>query len=433
MTDAPTGPVRTGERYDAMDVLRGFALCGILLMNILWMGTSWTRNVPDLPISASDPDWRVWFVEQVLFEGTMRGLFTLLFGAACLIIAARPDRGAGGPPAADVWFRRCLMLLGLGLVNYTLLLWPGDILWIYGWAGMLIYVFRHAAPRKLAVLAVVILACVSFGEGYSSLAEVEPYRAGLEAHEAQVRGEALSEAQTEALEAWKAHQAFLSPAPEAFAEETGRRMGGYASAIGWSFDTYADWGLSGWGVLSILESAAFMLIGMALFRWRVLTGERSLRFYVAMMLVGYGVGLPINLAEHLTQWRTAFSPEAWWPNFTYEASRLPTTMGHLGLVLTLWKARAWFFLEPGLRAIGRMALTNYLMQSLIAAVVFIALGWFNRLNWAELWLVCVGVWIFQAIFSLLWLRGFALGPAEWVLRAVVQGRRPPLRRAAAVP
>lgn len=205
-------------------------------------------------------------------------------------------------------------------------------------------------------------------------------------------------------------------------------MGSYPDAVGWSFDAYASWGLNGWGIFLILESIGFMFMGMALFKWKVLTGERSLGFYLGLMVVGYAVGVSLNVAEHLAIWNSGFSPEVWWPNYTYELSRLPTTLGHLGLVMALWKARMLFFVGDGLRAIGKMALTNYLGQSLIAAIIFYGLGWWNHLTWAELWLLCVPIWIAQAIFSVLWLKRFEYGPLEWVLRSIAYGKRPSMTR-----
>ena len=430
-TSRPLAPVTGGERYDAMDVLRGFALCGILLMNIIGMGTPWATNFPPFPADWSDANWQVWFAENALFEGTMRGLFTLLFGAAVILITRRADQAGQTMSAADVWFRRCLVLLVLGLVNFTLLLWPGDILWNYGCAGLFLFVFRKAGPWKLVAMALVIMALLSVLEGYAYKGDIQPYREGAAAHAAKTRGETLTEAQISALQAYTDHQEYLSPPQEEIDAEAQERMGTYPQAVTWSFKAYADWGLSGWGVFLVLESVAFMFLGMALFRWRVITGERSLGFYATMMLLGYAVGVTVNVAEHLAMWRGGFSPEVWWPNFTYEVSRLPTTLGHLGLIMLLWKAGALSFVGDALRAIGKLALTNYLGQSLIAAVIFYGLGWWNHLTWAELWMLCVAIWIAQAVFSLLWLRLFAMGPLEWALRAIAYGKRPPfLRRTA---
>ena len=177
-----------------MDVLRGFALCGILLMNIIGMGTPWATNFPPFPADWSDANWQVWFAENALFEGTMRGLFTLLFGAAVILITRRADQAGQTMSAADVWFRRCLVLLVLGLVNFTLLLWPGDILWNYGCAGLFLFVFRKAGPWKLVAMALVIMALLSVLEGYAYKGDIQPYREGAAAHAAKARGETLTEA-----------------------------------------------------------------------------------------------------------------------------------------------------------------------------------------------------------------------------------------------
>lgn len=428
MSNEVTAPTSSSDRYDAMDVLRGFALCGILLMNIIAMGTPWVTNFPPFPAEWSDPSWQVWFAEHAVFEGTMRGLFTLLFGAAVILITGKGDRGGQTISVADVWFRRCLVLLGLGLINFTLLLWPGDILWNYGCAGLFLFVFRKAAPWKLATMALMIMALLSVGEGWAEQGAVQDYRDGLAAHQAQASGQVLTQEQTKALETYTDHQNYLRPPQARIDAEAEERMGSYPDAVGWSFDAYASWGLNGWGIFLILESIGFMFMGMALFKWKVLTGERSLGFYLGLMVVGYAVGVSLNVAEHLAIWNSGFSPEVWWPNYTYELSRLPTTLGHLGLVMALWKARALFFVGDGLRAIGKMALTNYLGQSLIAAIIFYGLGWWNHLTWAELWLLCVPIWIAQAIFSVLWLKRFEYGPLEWVLRTIAYGKRPSMTR-----
>ena len=429
MSSQSLAPKGAADRYDAMDVLRGFALCGILLMNILAMGTPWVTNFPPFPAEWSDPSWQVWFAKYALFEGTMRGLFTFLFGAAVILITQRGDQVGRTMSAADVWFRRCLVLLALGFVNFTLLLWPGDILWNYGCAGLFLFVFRKTRPWKLVAMAAAILALTSISEGLSYREGLADYRAGAEAQAVQQGGAILSEEQVKALRAYTSHQDYLSPPEARIDAENAERLGSYPQAVSWSLSTYADWGMGGWGLMLVLESVAFMFVGMALFRWRVITGERSLAFYIVMMATGYAIGISINVAEHLAIWRGGFSPEVWWPDFTYELSRLPTTFGHLGLVMALWKARTLFFVGDGLRAIGKMALTNYLGQSLIAAILFYGLGWANHLTWAELWLLCLPIWIVQATFSVLWLKRFDYGPLEWGLRAIAYGQRLPMRRA----
>jgi len=164
-------PVAAGERMQALDLLRGFALCGILLMNIKFMGG--TPGRPLFPAIPTDPDWIVWSVQALAFEGTMRGLFTLLFGAGMLLMTRRP-----GIEAADVYFRRCLMLLGFGMMNVLVFLWPADALFIYGLSGAAIFVFRTLSWRPLLAIAAVILLVLTLKTGLEDRAHALELREG---------------------------------------------------------------------------------------------------------------------------------------------------------------------------------------------------------------------------------------------------------------
>lgn len=416
LTDRAT-PVQS--RLAVLDALRGLALCGILLMNIVFMAGD--RPSPPMPAVMWDPDWTVWFVQSVFFEGTMRGLFTLLFGAGIILMTARDSADT-----ADVYFRRCLMLMVLGLVNVVLLIWPGDILYIYGFSGLFLFVFRKARPRTLLILAGAALLVLS------AKGAVDARSYGVEMHEARVLAEArvagktLSEAEAETAKKWTdvlERQRTVSPRLQKMREQ---RTGGWESVTKWSWSFWTE-GISTSLLDLLLESGGFILVGMALTRMGAMTGERSLRFYALLALGGYAVGLPMNLWEAITAWNTNFAPDNWTIYSTYQIDRLAMTIGHLGLFMLLWKADALAWISKGLIAIGRMGLTNYLGQSLVAAVVFYGFGVWGHLGWAALWAFCVGVWLIQGLFSVLYLRRFSIGPAEWLLRSVAYGRRLPMR------
>ena len=155
------GPTAPGRRIAAIDALRGFALCGILLVNITAMGgpVGWTHPVaaPDL----GHPDWQAFWARTLLVEGGMRALFSFLFGAGMLLFL-REAGGRAAPDRTRLFMRRAGWLLVFGVVNSTLLLWPGDILLVYGFAAFAILPFARATPRTLlavagAVLAVLVL------------------------------------------------------------------------------------------------------------------------------------------------------------------------------------------------------------------------------------------------------------------------------------
>lgn len=408
-------PVTAGERMQALDLLRGFALCGILLMNIKFMGG--TPGRPLFPAIPTDPDWIVWSVQAVAFEGTMRGLFTLLFGAGMLLMMRRP-----GIEAADVYFRRCLMLLGFGMMNVLVFLWPADALFIYGVSGAAIFVFRNLSWRRLLVVAAAILMVLTLKTGIEDRAHAMELREGRVAAEAQAAGQALTPAQAEAAKAWTERlerRTTLSPKAE---KEIAQRREGWTGVLKWSWATWTTVFLQTLLAELVLESVAFMMVGMALLKAGVLTGERSWRVYAALAAGGYAVGLSLNGWQVWTAWTTDFAPDLWITQVTYQIDRLAMTLGHVGLVLLLWKANVWGVVGRTLASMGRLGLTNYLGQSALTSIYFYGFDMVGRHGWAELWCVAVVIWVIQAILSSLYLRVFSIGPAEWLLRSVAYGR-----------
>lgn len=417
---ATSAPIGARDRLEALDALRGFALCGILLMNIMLMGSSHAGR-PAFPAVLGSPDWTVWIAQSVLFEGTMRGLFTLLFGAGMLLMTRR-----GGVDSADVYFRRCLMLLVFGLANVLVFLFPGDILFVYGLAGMFLFVFRKLRPRTLLVLAGILLL------GLSGKAVLDARGPALEMQEAralaeaQAAGRTLTEAEAEKAQAWTRvfeRRAAESPRLKKAREQ---RTGDWRSVLSWSWGWWNSVVVATLLVDTVIESVAFMFIGMALFKMGVLTGERSWRVYALMAAGGYALGVSLNVWEVVTDWRNDFGPDNWIIWSTYQLDRLAVTFGHLGLFMLAWKSGLLGWIGNSLKAIGRLGLTNYLGQSAIAAILFYGFGLWDRLSWAQLWAVCVGVWLFQGVFGLLYLRLFAIGPAEWILRSIAYGRLQPV-------
>ena len=181
----------------------------------------------------------------------------------------------------------------------------------------------------------------------------------------------------------------------------------------------------------VFESTAFMLLGMALFKWRVLTGERSMGFYAAMAGLGFVAAMALRGLTVFWVWTRYGHPSLWiavYQNAVYEFSRLPLTLFWLGVVVMAWKSWAKGVFAP-LRALGRMSLTNYLGQSVITSVLFYGLHLYGRFNWAELWAIAAAIWVSQAILSLIWLRAFVMGPVEWMLRSATYLRWQPLRKA----
>lgn len=424
-TLATVAPTTDGERFTVMDILRGFALCGILLMNIPSMGSySFLNGHPPFPAVLNN-GWITWWVQGVFFEGTMRGLFTLLFGAGMVLMTMRGDRENGTIQVADVYYRRSLLLLVLGAVNFILLAWFGDILYCYGVAALFLFPFRRLRPRTLFILAALLIAFMSIGGGLDTKSSAEYFAKGEAASTLKAQGKTLTEEQTEAFESYEKRVERRNPTPEKYAEEHKER-GNYLSAMGFSAAEWADWGLNIGMIFAVIESVAFMFIGVALFKMGVITGQKPLSFYLILGVVCYAIGLSINAWEQITDWNNGFDPKQWLTGFTYELARLPVTLGHLCLVTVLFKLNALGFIGSGLKAIGKMALSNYLGQSLITAVLFYGLGYFGMFDWAQLWGIAAVIWVVQGILSVLWLRVFSMGPVEWLLRCASYARWQPI-------
>lgn len=426
MTDAirAVAPTGEGERFQVMDLLRGFALCGILLMNIPSMGQFSHLATPPLP-AVLNPGWITWWAQGLFFEGTMRGLFTLLFGAGMVLMTMRGDREHGPISIADVYFRRSLLLVLLGGLNFTVLAWFGDILYCYGLSALFLFSFRRLKPWILCLLAGIMIVFLVLGGGFDAKSGVSSAREGMQAVAAREAGQTLTEEQTGAAKAWEERLERRFPTPEKAAEEVKERTN-YLTAIGFSISEWSDWGLGPMMIIFMVETIAFMFIGVALFKWGVITGQRSMGFYVAMALICYPIGIGINAWEMLLDWNAGFTPTVWKTGFTYELPRLALTLGHLALVTILFKLNVLGFIGAGLKAIGKMALSNYLGQSLITSVLFYGLGYFARFDWAQLWGIAAIIWVVQGVLSVLWLRVFSMGPMEWLLRCASYGKWQPI-------
>ena len=174
-----------------------------------------------------------------------------------------------------------------------------------------------------------------------------------------------------------------------------------------------------------------MLLGIALFKMGVITAELKRRQYAVMVLLGYGIGVSINYYETNILLGDQFSVPAFMKaGLTYPFGRIAVAFGHIGLVMLFCKSGILGFLRKSLAAVGRMALTNYVMHSVICAIVFTGVGFslFGQLERHELYYVVGSIWLFQLIASPIWLKYFRFGPLEWLWRSLTYKKRQPFKR-----
>ena len=426
----PLAPTEREERIGMLDSTRGIAVLGILIMNITGFGIPRAYDDPTNWGGSEGLNLAVWRVVALFFEGTMRGLFTVLFGAGALLFLQRHAARNTGLLPADLYFRRTMWLVVFGVVNAYVLLWSGDILYYYGIVGLLLFVFRNVAPRKLITAAAVIMVlqtAVTFTEWYGYR---ELRAAAAAAQEARSEGKVLTPAQNEAIENLASTNEQFKPSGEDLNNIVSRMRKSYAGALGivapesWHFETtfFFQHGL--------LECLGMKLLGMALLKYGVLTGAASRRVYASLLLVGYAIGLPVNLFETHNLVAGEFSIEALIASYlTYDLGRIPMTLGHIGLIGLLWHSSARSALMRALGAVGQMALTNYLAQSVICMFLFTGAGFalYGQLERHELYYVVIAIWIAQVIWSPLWLRRFRFGPAEWLWRSLTYWQKQPMR------
>jgi uncharacterized protein len=425
----PSFPVSGKSRIQSIDTLRGVALLGILLMNVVAFANPFAAYlIPTIDNADSGLNLATFMAMDIFVEGSMRAIFSMLFGAGMLIFLNKPE--VDPRVVKNLFYRRALMLVVFGLFNAYVLLWVGDILYAYGMTGLVLYLFRDLPAKRLAQCsgAILLLLAIVHSSGYYGARSLGA--AVNEINALPVDAE-LSAEQEEVLANWDAflEQQFISP--ELVEQQRQQMSAGYLSnlialaPVNLILQTIAFIGNSFWDALSM------MLLGMALFKWGLLDGSRSVRTYGVMALIGLGIGLPLNTWETLIFVNSGF--ELQWTAFnrpTYDLGRLSLALGYIGLVMLVWKLDLFKFLQIALAKVGQMALTNYLSHSLICNFIFMGwgLGLAGELQRVETYYVVFGVWVFQLIFSPLWLRYFRFGPAEWLWRSLTYGQRQRLRQ-----
>ena len=401
-------PVSTGQRVESLDVLRGFALLGILLLNILGFGLHSAGYFnPLIGIGETELsrtiNLTVWGTVSVLFEGAMRCLFSILFGAGVLLFTT----GAGAKSAL-LHYKRTFWLLMFGIFNAYILLWNGDILITYALCGFALYLARNWSVRALlTAVGVLVVAMTVF---YT------------------LSGYGLAMARDAGDPSYQAFAADFLPSDADYQAELDQRRDGYRGAFAFNFDEKIYMTLYILPVYFIWDALAMMMLGMALYKMQILNASRSFGFYTRLMVAGFAVGLSANLSE---VWRAVSNDFDLLASIdivqgTYQIGRIGMGLGYLALVMLVCKAGALPGLRMRLAAVGRMALTNYLMHSAICLFIFTGAG-FGMVGVLERWhlyLVVAEIWILQLWFSPWWLARYRYGPLEWLWRTLTYGKVP---------
>ncbi len=408
---ATGGPVSPDARIDAIDVLRGFALLGILVMNV--QAFAMPEAAYYNPTAYGDlggANLYVWLGGRLLADQKFMTIFSMLFGAGIVLMTARAE--ARRRDARRVHYRRMTWLAVIGLLHAHLL-WFGDILFLYAVCGMLVHPFRRQSPGRLLAI------------GAATIAVASAIFAALQASLPCWPEEALAEL---TVGAWQPTRTTIDAALATYRggwlEQLPARS---AAALG--FETFM---LAVWGVW---RAGGLMLIGMALYKLDVFSARRSPRFYGALVAAALLAGIPVEAYGVALDFRYGWTVT--WSffqgrQFNYWPS-IAVSLGYVGLVMLACRTTALRRATRPFAAVGQTALSNYLLQTVICTTIFYGhgLGLYGSVDRAGQLGIVVGVWAVQLIASPLWLRRYRFGPAEWVWRSLTYGTRPPLRRAPA--
>lgn len=405
----------SSTRIATLDVIRGVAVMGILMANIPAFGLPEPAYYsPAVMGPPSGADLAAWGTTFVLVEGKMRGLFTFLFGASMLLVMDRAE--AVGDSAADVHFRRMIVLFGFG-VTHLYLFWWGDILSHYALVGAAAFLFRKLPARALVMLGLMFVA----------LEWIELLLLWLNLFP--LRETALAPGATaHAIAAWRPYaDAFGNPLPGDVQAEIDAMHGGFWSLIGWRARHAAD-PLN--GVIQIgLESLGYMLLGMAAFRSGFLTGSWPRTRYLRYAALAFLVTLPVYIATaYCTVAHTFDARWVFFGSFVVATPFRPLmVVGYAALIVLLARPGGW--LTTRFAAAGRMAFSNYLGTTLICTTLFYGYGFglFAALPRAQLYLVVLAIWLLMLAWSKPWLDHFRYGPLEWLWRSLSRLEWQPMR------
>ncbi len=426
----PSTPVQQQNRILILDIIRGIALCGILILNINFFALPYQIGF-NLNIFQETSFQSVlsWYSTNFVLEGSFRALFSMLFGASALLILSRLEQSSKGLTPADIFYRRLIWLLIFGLINAFVLLWPGDILYTYAICGLFIFPLRNLSPRVLIGLATFFILVVMFKGWLKNNDRLEMREKGLAALAIkEAKKDSLTEEQQGELGKWKDY--LESQKMEKKKKDAVKELADMQKSYSEVWEHLSVWNIKIQSAIFydqlFFDAMIFMLLGMAFYKMNWLTGEQPHWLYAIMVIGGYGLGVgwgyytghAWRVASYDFYEYTKVQSPSWM--LLYQPHRLLVALGHLGLISLLWKSSFLSFFVKPFAALGQMAFTNYLGQSIICTLIFYGygLGYHGQFQRYELWYFIAGVWIFQLIFSNIWLRYYSMGPLEWIWRSL---------------
>lgn len=403
-----TCPTQSKERIKSLDILRGFALLGILIINIQLFGLPNASFAnPSVMGELSNNDLISYFFVHVFGELKFMTIFSILFGAGTILFISRLD--AKELDGSKLHVRRMLWLLLFGMIH-AYLIWFGDILVAYSIIGLIAVLMRKMKDGwKIFLSLVLFIIPMGFFFLVGSFIENMP---------PSMAEEAMQE---------------FAPSQELLQKEIDLyQIGSWLDIFIKRVQLNMNYQIGAFFLLSVWRTTGMMLLGMVLLNKGILSAQKSKLFYLVMAILGIGLGTLFSnegfnrIIE--SNWNAAYFYKIGY-QFNYFGS-LFSSLGYIGLVILIFQLKILGFLTKGLEAVGRMAFTNYLCQSIICSIIFYSYGFgmFAEFSRMELLILVLIVWAFQIISSYYWLKYFRMGPFEWLWRYLTYKEQPQLVR-----
>lgn len=400
-------PTLPSKRILSIDVLRGIAVLGILIMNIQHFSMIGAAYInPDAFGDLTGINKWVWVLSDLLSSGKFMSIFSILFGAGIILFTTHAVEK--GRRAGRLHYRRNFWLLVFGLLH-AYLIWYGDILVAYSLCAFLAFLFRKMKPVKLVIIGAIFfivpfLLYLMFGLTIQYWPQ---------------------ESIDQNMQSWM-------PAIEKVQQEINSMQGNWIEQMdvkvpGAIFlQTFLFFINVFWRVMGL------MLFGMALYKWGVLSATRTKKYYLrlirlslipGMLVVGWGIQQNFK-----AEWEMAFSMFTG-SLFNYVGS-VGVSLGYIGIVMLICKSATWQRFKHVFSSVGKMAFSNYILTSIICSFIFYGHGFalFGEVQrWIQI-LIVPGIWIILILFSLFWLRYYYYGPLEWLWRVLTYWHRQPMKR-----
>ncbi len=406
MSKSQIGPTSLQERIEILDVLRGLAVCGILVGNMQWF-SGYGMMPPSVARQSPFTDQITHFLVHFFVEGKFYSIFSFLFGFGFALQIARAEER--GDLKASLFKRRLFWLLVIGLLH-AYLLWAGDILSIYSVMGFLLILFRKKTNGGLLkwAFALMVVPILTYILLYILFVAFVP-------------PEAVARLDVAQIDFW--HESVKKVSQSSYLQiitdfNLTYIVGRYASLL---------------LEMRLPKILAMFLLGSYAYRGGFFQDLSSHRPFIRRVLIyGLILGLVGNVAFAALAGAEAVIPPS--PSgivgvISYAFGVPALALFFIALVATLWQRAAWRRLLVFLAPVGRMALTNYLLQTVICVLIFYGYGFgqFGRFGATTATLTALSIFMFQILISALWLKYFSYGPMEWIWRQLTYRQRINLR------